>query len=114
VSSQIGRTATWANPVCPGPGRCGPRVPPFNARGASWFDEPAGWVDEIAGCEAPGIAPAQADHASIFFKSIVPVRAGAAHTLYLLFTPPTMWRAQEAAAWTFGLRPDEYRPRIET
>lgn len=33
---------------------------------------------------------------------------------YFLRVLPTMTRAQEAAAWTFGLPPDEYRPRIET
>jgi hypothetical protein len=33
---------------------------------------------------------------------------------YMLRVPPTMTTAREAVAWTFGLKPNEYRPVIET
>jgi len=33
---------------------------------------------------------------------------------YLLRVPPNMRNIQEALAWTFNMRPDEYRPIIET
>jgi hypothetical protein len=33
---------------------------------------------------------------------------------YFLRVPPTMKRAREAVAWTFGLTEDEYMPRAET
>jgi hypothetical protein len=33
---------------------------------------------------------------------------------YFLRVPPTMMRARDAAAWTFGLTADQYRPQIET
>ncbi len=34
--------------------------------------------------------------------------------VYWLHVPPNMRSAQEAVAWTFGLRPHEYRPEVET
>ena len=33
---------------------------------------------------------------------------------YMLRVPPTITKAREAVAWTFGLKPNEYRPEIET
>lgn len=33
---------------------------------------------------------------------------------YFLRVPPTMQTAQEAIAWTFGLKPDDYDPLVET
>lgn len=33
---------------------------------------------------------------------------------YLLRVPPTMKTVHEAIAWTFGLRPEQYHPEIET
>jgi hypothetical protein len=33
---------------------------------------------------------------------------------YMLRVPPTVQTAREAVAWTFGLKTDEYQPRIET
>jgi hypothetical protein len=34
--------------------------------------------------------------------------------VYWLNVPPNARTAQEAAAWTFGLEPDEYAPEVET
>jgi hypothetical protein len=33
---------------------------------------------------------------------------------YLLRVPPAMQRCQEAIAWTFGMKENEYRPEVET
>ena len=33
---------------------------------------------------------------------------------YTLRVPPTVQSAHEAVAWTFGLRPEEYQPEVET
>ena len=33
---------------------------------------------------------------------------------YFLRVPPTMGTARQAVAWTFGLRPSEYRPQVES
>ena len=33
---------------------------------------------------------------------------------YMLRVPPTMTMAREAVAWTFGLKPEEYEPAVET
>jgi hypothetical protein len=33
---------------------------------------------------------------------------------YVLRVPPTMARARQAVAWTFGMREDRYRPTRET
>jgi hypothetical protein len=33
---------------------------------------------------------------------------------YFIRVPPTMRTAREAVAWTFGQKPDEYQPAIET
>ena len=36
------------------------------------------------------------------------------YRVYWLHVPPSMRSAQEAVAWTFGFRPHEYRPEVET
>ena len=36
------------------------------------------------------------------------------HKVYWLLVPPTMRRAQQAVAWTFGMEPAEYAPEVET
>ena len=45
---------------------------------------------------------------------LVKVRCATTGVFYTLRVPPTMKTVQEAVAWTFGLKPEEYKPEKET
>ncbi|MHB8118650.1 MAG: DUF6745 domain-containing protein [Methanothrix sp.] len=44
----------------------------------------------------------------------VKVRCPSTGRIYHLSVPPTITKAREAVAWTFGLSADQYRPGVET